>query len=548
VVGVTFKVRVARRLASIAGHLQRTADRPASARIAPIRVLGDDEIGVLARSFNVLAERLNAAHEEMDARVHERTAQLASANDALQRENVQRKLAEEKLRESADLMRAQNEELEAQKQQMIAQQEELKAVNHELEAANAAVQAASRAKSEFLANMSHEIRTPMTAITGYTDLLLDSFCGAHECSGHACSRREECPVQSEAGQHLVTIRRNSDHLLQIIDDILDLSKVEAGKLSVESVECSPVALMEETRSLLQVRADAKKLALRVEADGPVPDRILSDPRRIKQILLNLVGNALKFTGSGGVDVRCRFRAGPEPRLIFEIRDTGIGLSGEQISRLFQPFTQVDASASRQFGGSGLGLAISRRLSEILGGGITVESEPGKGSTFRASIAAPLPEGAALVEPCPAGPDARAISAGPPRLNCRILLAEDGPDNQKLISHVLRRAGAEVTISDNGESAVFAAMEAAMKGEPFDIILMDMQMPVLDGYGATATLRRKGYQRPIIALTAHAMAGDRHKCLDAGCDDYATKPIDRQALFTTITRYLPVAARPSARAV
>ncbi len=388
-------------------------------------------------------------------------------------------------------------------------------------------ESATCAKSEFLANMSHEIRTPMTAILGYADILA----GQLENAEHL--------------EALTIIRRNGDRLLRIINDILDLSKIEAGKLQIERQACSPAIVVADVVSLMRVRAEGKGFGLKVEFAGPVPETILTDVARLRQILLNLVGNAIKFTESGSVRivVRLASRETPAPKLVYEVVDTGIGMTSAQVENLFQPFQQAEASTARKFGGSGLGLVIAKRLAEMLGGDIAVASQPGKGSSFTVSIdPGPLAGVAMLDRPSEAvaAPAAHTASQSPlPRLSCRILLAEDGADNQRIISFLLKKAGAEVTVVENGQKAMELAL-AAFQGkrfddpkEPYDVILMDMQMPVMDGYEATRRLRLEGYAGPIIALTAHAMAEDRQKCLDAGCDDYATKPIDRATLLGTI---------------
>jgi len=394
-----------------------------------------------------------------------------------------------------------------------------------------AAQAASRAKSEFLANMSHEIRTPMTAILGYADLVL----------GNLKNREDVESVQ--------TIKRNGEHLLSVINDILDLSKVEAGMMRMTPSRCSPKAIVEETLALMRVRSDAKGLSLSAEFAVPVPETISSDPTRLRQILINLMGNAIKFTEVGGVRVRMSLEgaATARPRLRIDVVDTGIGITDEQKASLFQPFWQGDSSVHRKTGGTGLGLAISRRLAQILGGDILVDGSPGKGTTFSLLIdPGPLDGVPMLTDPVetPKPPPRTASVLGSDRrLDLRILLAEDGIDNQRLISRVLGKAGAEVVVAENGEVALTHALAAFSESlpahhgpAPFDVILMDMQMPVLDGYEATRRLRDRGYDGPIIALTAHAMTEDRQKCLDAGCSDYLTKPIDWPKLFDLITQY------------
>jgi len=403
----------------------------------------------------------------------------------------------------------------------------LESANQALEQFNRMAESATRAKSEFLANMSHEIRTPMTAILGYTDILMGSLSDAEHL------------------ELVHTIRRNGDHLLAIINGILDLSKIESGKLQMERIACSPAALLADVVSLMRVRAAGKNLDLTLEYAGPCPATILTDPTRLRQILVNLVGNAIKFTEAGEVRIVAGVvdRDTAKPKFACRVIDTGIGMTAEQIQSLFQPFQQADASTSRKFGGTGLGLAISKRLAEMLGGDITVESEPAKGSTFTVTInTGPLTGIAfsdrpaeALATPAPTGAGA-SNTAAMPALNCRVLLVEDGPDNQRLIAFLLKKAGATVSLAGNGLVACREVMAACKRGEPFDVVLMDMQMPILDGYEATRQLRSEGYGRPIIALTAHAMTEDRQTCLDAGCDDYLTKPIDRKRLLATIARW------------
>ena len=403
--------------------------------------------------------------------------------------------------------------------------------------------AATRVKSEFLANMSHEIRTPMTAILGFADVLLENE------AVHGA-----IPDRVEAAE---TIKRNGEHLVQIINDILDLSKVEAGKMSVEQIPCEPCKLVAEVASLVSVKASSKNIAFIMGYDGAIPETIQTDPTRLRQILINLLGNAIKFTEIGLVRLITRCVEGEDGFLMeFDVVDTGIGMTEEQIARLFQPFTQADTSTTRSFGGTGLGLTISKRFAEMLGGDISVvESRFGVGTRIRVTVAAGPLDGVKMIQnPRSAtvidtGVAATARSAGntgqPAPQDCRVLLAEDGPDNQRLISFVLKKAGAQVVVKENGKLASDAALAAWRDGRPFDVILMDMQMPVMDGYEAARLLRRSGYAGRIIALTAHAMEGDRAKCIEAGCDDYVTKPIDRNMLLTKIQGRLLPAAAPAA---
>ncbi|MDX1946276.1 MAG: ammonium transporter [Pirellulaceae bacterium] len=425
--------------------------------------------------------------------------------------------------------------LEATNAQVNQQRATLEAQAEAIEAARAEAERANQTKSQFVANLSHEIRTPMTAILGYVDLLLEDVDSAD-------------PQAAKWSQQLSTIRTNGHHLLEIINDILDVSKIEAGKLTVEKIDSSLVQIIGDVATLLRQRAEAKGLRLVVNYLTPIPATIQTDPTRVRQILLNLVGNSIKFTASGEVRVEVSLLdpQSPRPRLRIDVIDTGIGMTSEQLARLFQPFVQADSSTTRKFGGTGLGLTISHRLAQLLDGHIEVNSQPGEGSTFRVLLPCGPLAGVALVER--PGEATAAVATAPPRkleikLASRVLLAEDGPDNQRLISHLLRKAGATVTVADNGQQAVDLAL-AAWRGprgtgdpdQPFDVILMDIQMPVLDGCQATARLREEGYPLPIVALTANAMREDRERCLAAGCDDFATKPIDRTVLLSTVSRW------------
>jgi signal transduction histidine kinase/CheY-like chemotaxis protein len=387
--------------------------------------------------------------------------------------------------------------------------------------------AADRAKSEFLANMSHEIRTPLTAILGFTDELIDE-------AGRSGSALGPDPA-------LLTVRRNGNHLLAVVNDILDLSRIEAGKLSVENVLCSPLRIVGDVVSLLRPRAYEKQLRLETRLKGSIPETIHSDPTRLHQILVNLTGNAIKFTEHGGITLRLEFVAGTDtsgPKLAIDVVDTGIGLSPEDQARVFEAFAQADASLTRRHGGTGLGLTISRALARLLGGDLTVDSGRGRGSVFRATFATGKLDGVRMLSALPdldltAERPVPTIRAAPEPLRGRVLLAEDGPDNQALISLVLRRAGLAVELASDGQIAFEAALAARDRGEPFDLIVMDMQMPLMTGYEATAALRGEGFALPILALTAQAMTGDREKCLAAGCNEYLSKPIDRTLLVELV---------------
>ncbi|HUE16092.1 MAG TPA: response regulator, partial [Planctomycetaceae bacterium] len=398
----------------------------------------------------------------------------------------------------------------------------------ELEEATLRAELASRARASFLANMSHEIRTPLNAVIGFADLL----------------RRGADSDQAERIEWLDTIHSSGKHLLALINDILDLSKVDAGKLTVETVACSPGEIINEVCSILRSKAEEKGLRLEAAFDGPMPRTIQSDPTRFRQVLMNVAGNAIKFTPTGHVRLRAwlsRPVAQP-PKLVVEISDTGIGIPADKLESIFDPFTQADSSITRQYGGTGLGLAISRRLAEQLGGDITVESELGRGTVFTCQFAVGSLDDVPFVERPDRAvkPDPPPISKAAPSLrNYRVLVVDDGDTNRKLVRLLLGRAGAQVEQAENGQQAVERAL-----AESFDLVLMDMQMPVMDGYAATRKLRSRGLTVPIIAMTANAMKGDDAKCLEAGCSGYLPKPIDQDLLVATVARAIVGDTQPA----
>lgn len=387
--------------------------------------------------------------------------------------------------------------------------------------ARQAAEAASEAKSRFVAQMNHEIRTPMAAMLGYVEIL---------------ARREEDPEKLEV---LNTIRRNGDLLTEIVDDMLDLAKIEAGKLQIGREAFDLDELLADIHATMRGRAEEKQIELTVQHQGPVPEVVETDPTRLRQILLNLVGNAIKFTEEGEVRLTICAVDGRKDRLRFEVADTGIGMTPEQINRVFVPFAQADPSITRSFGGTGLGLSISRRLAELLDGGIEVASEPGKGSVFSLEIGI----GAALVAEADLATRPRVLTAAAPRSTKgrplqgkRILVADDRRDARLMIEHFLIEAGAQVDFAADGVEAVEAVRESLQSNRTLNAVLLDMQMPRLDGYEAAEQMRSVGFEAPIIALTADAMEGERRRSLAAGCDDHIRKPIDADELIQVLAAY------------
>lgn len=389
--------------------------------------------------------------------------------------------------------------------------------------AKEAAEAATRAKSAFVANVSHEIRTPLGAMLGFTELLLNPR--------QAPSDRMNCAM---------TIKRNGELLARIIDDLLDLSKIEADRLEIEKVRFSLSDLIEDVVSLLSFRAREKGVTMTAATDGPIPRTIVSDPTRLRQILLNVVGNAVKFTERGSVEVVVKVASGADgrgARLEFIIRDTGRGLTPDQAQSLFQPFAQADSSMSRKYGGTGLGLFLAKRLAQALGGDLVLrDSVSGQGSTFLVTIDVGSLAQATYFER-ESTKKARVRTTGVPLAvsdklrGTRILVVEDAPDNQVLLSRLLKHAGATVDVAGDG----YSGMDRALTGA-FDVVLMDIQMPGIDGHETTSRLRALGFRPPIIALTAHAMKDERERAARSGFSDYLTKPINREELIATVFRW------------
>lgn len=400
----------------------------------------------------------------------------------------------------------------------------------ELNAARVRAEEASRAKTDFVANMSHEIRTPLTAILGFAELLKDPELGSNS-----------------VGEFVRTIQRSAHYLMTILDDVLDSAKIESGRMSIEKVGVDPALLLEEITETIASSASDKGIELEIFFDTRVPKSIQSDPTRLRQILLNIVGNAVKFTERGSVHIRVECDPGNEV-MKFHIIDTGIGMTEEQVQivSLFDAFRQADTSTTRQYGGTGLGLRISNSLAQMLGGGLEIKSKVNVGSAFTVVIATGCLKHVNWRNPNEAK---RVRRDGENRETClatdgsklplkgfRVLVAEDGPDNQRLIKLLLEKAGACVTLCENGQIAL-DAMEMFPPETMPHLILMDMQMPEVDGYTATQTLRTRGLRLPIVAITAHAMKGERERCLLAGCDEYLPKPLDRKVLIETCSRLI-----------
>lgn len=398
---------------------------------------------------------------------------------------------------------------------------EIRKTQKQLISAREKAEQANSAKSEFLANMSHEIRTPLTGILGFTDLMLNS-------PGLRADTRRE---------YLRTIQNSGKHLLGLINDILDLSKIEAGQLAVERIECNPHLIISEVVNVMRVKAKEKQIAFDFRWTSHVPKVVECDPVRLRQMVMNLVSNSIKFTNQGGVVVLAKTEPVPDSdrsNLIVEVIDTGIGIPEEKQQLIFEPFAQADNSVTRKFGGTGLGLSIVRQLAAMLGGDLTLFSREAEGSAFKLTVDAGTVDRSQTVRPefADALLDQTHGEEAPHREigEVKILIVEDGEVNRNFLTIVLQQAGATVTTAENGQIGFEKALT-----EDFDVILMDMQMPVMDGYTATERLRAVGFDRPIIALTAHAMVGDRAKCIAAGCTDYLTKPIDINELVGALAK-------------
>ena len=437
---------------------------------APFVLKRDDEVGELSRSFALMSKQLSEAFSGLEEKVRLRTVELEQKN----RELTEAKAVSESLAEEA--------------------------------------KAASRAKSSFLASMSHEIRTPMNAVLGLSDLVLAT------------------PLSEEQREHLSLVQTSAESLLGILDDILDLAKIEAGKMSLENRPFRLRPLVEQVGALMRPRAEKNGVALGVSVAPELSDAFEGDPLRVRQILMNLVGNAVKFTSEGSVEIVVTLAGGDEEQaqVAFAVSDTGPGIPQSKVHLLFDDFTQLDGSSTRKHGGTGLGLAISRSLARLMGGDITVESEVGRGSVFRFSLPLLRCSGEIVEEHEGTETDFSSMKGN-------VLLAEDNAVNTKMTVAMLKKTGLTVRHAQNGREAV-----EMWRSEPFDLILMDCEMPVMDGLEATRRIRSEeqdGKSIPIVALTAYAMKGDRERCLEAGMTEYISKPIRSRKLYSLLARFL-----------
>jgi signal transduction histidine kinase/CheY-like chemotaxis protein len=469
----------------------------------------------LILAFIIIALNLNPSYYHMLSSVfiYSFTISLLSLFGTVLRNRSERLLELVRLKNSEELTKL-NHQLETKVFQRTK----------DLEKAKLLADIANQTKSAFLANMSHEIRTPLGAVIGFSELLINVD-----------------TTPSEKVNFVEAIRRNGIFLSTIINDLLDLSKVEAGKLEIEIQDVTVSEILEDLNSLLKLKAQEKGIQLVIKIGGPIPKSIRTDGLRLRQILLNMVGNAIKFTDRGSVTVTLRLenQRSPPGKLAFLINDTGCGIDAAKVYQLFQPFNQADFSSKRKFGGTGLGLALSKRLANLLNGDVELtESRINEGSTFLVTIdPGPIPE--VNLEQCKLGaiesnPKSARPAAQLPKVrldSVEILLVEDSPDNQFLVGNLLRKAGAKVDFAGNGLEGI-----SKIHLKTYDVVLMDIQMPLMDGREALVQLRSEGYELPIIALTAHALREERQESLALGFDDHITKPVNCNQLIEKVAAY------------
>ena len=481
-----YQALIGRYLKSVAYHFKKTADQKDRVQFEHLQIKTNDEIGLIADSYNHLCEKLSVMYQTLESQVCKRTFELQQANKELQDKMHQCQYAEEQ----ANILA------------------------HEAMAAN-------RAKSQFLANMSHEIRTPMNAIMGFSEILSES------------------KMSDESKSYVKLIFNSSKILLQLIKDILDFSKIEAGKLEIQIEDCNVGTILAEIESMMRPMAIKKNIQFEVLQCDVVPEAIKADRIRLRQCLINLVNNAIKFTAEGHVYMSVTMEEKEGQFFVrIDVEDTGIGIPENKIDAIFESFTQVDGTMTRKYGGTGLGLTITKKLCELMGASISVHSKENEGSVFSILLPAgkECVEGKTCVwnkyETIDELGEFSQIEKGMSMFSGKVLVAEDNPSNQKLITILLQKMGLEVSIADDGQMAVDQCVS-----NTFDLILMDMQMPNMNGYEAARQLRDQGLTTPIIAVTANAMMGDEEKCMEAGCDGHISKPIDRSNLTEIIGLHL-----------
>ncbi len=483
----SFQLVAGRHLKRFARHLKAAAEQSDEFHFEPLEIHTNDEVGLMADRYNQLGRTLEQMYRTLESQVRNRTFELQQANESLRHKINECRYAEEQAHVLA----------------------------HEAMAAN-------RAKSEFLANMSHELRTPMNAIVGFSEVL------------------SETPLQEEQRAFVKMISDSSASLLELITDLLDFSMIEADQLTIEPKNFKIGELLSEIESSMRPAAIQKGIRFEVLQCDLIQEVLQSDPVRLRQCLMNLISNAIKFTQKGYVYINVLLEDIDGRKFLrFDVEDTGIGIAADKLDCIFDSFTQADGAMNRQYGGTGLGLAITKKLSEMIGGHLSVRSQEGVGSTFTICIPA-------AIQPSEIWNKYKQIDElndeleyfqlsgekGTAMNNGKILVAEDNPSNQKLMTILLQKMGVEVTIAEDGQKAVEKCQD-----ETYDMILMDMQMPNVNGYEATRQLRSQGLKTPIIAVTANAMMGDEEKCLEAGCDGYISKPIDRVKLAEVINSHL-----------